>query len=321
MIKQVSLISVLCPVFNEEDYIENVLSFFVNSLPVEKELLIIDGGSTDSTVSIVNQWTLKYPNIKLLNNPSKYVPQALNIGIANSFGNPIIRLDAHTDYAIDYFEKILDTFAKTGADIVGGPMRAIGKTAFQKSVAYCTSTSFGVGNSNFHNDNFRGFVDSVYLGAWKRELFSEVGMFDTQMKRNQDDEFHYRAKSKGKKIYLNPDIKSYYYPRNNFKSLIKQYYQYGLFKPLVLIKVSSELKLRHLIPSFFIVYLVLLIVFSFMCSKTILFAPLLFYFLIAIYFSLRNYPSIKESLYRLSIYPILHISYGSGFLAGIRKII
>ena len=90
----------------------------------------------------------------------------------------------------------METFGKTGADIVGGPMRAKGKTSFQNAVAKSTSSVFGIGDSGFHNDKKSGYVDSVYLGAWKREIFADTGLFDVDMKRNQDDEFHYRAKSK-----------------------------------------------------------------------------------------------------------------------------
>ena len=194
----------------------------------------------------------------MLHNKNKIVPYALNIAIKQSTGNPIIRLDAHTEYANDYIEKVIETFETTGADIVGGPMRAIGKTNFQKAVAYATSTKLGVGDSQFHDENAKGFVDSVYLGAWKREIFYDVGYFDEKMKRNQDDEFHYRAKSKGKKIYLNPEIKSRYYPRSSFRKLFMQYYQYGLYKPLVLKKIKTEIKLRHLVPIGFVFYLMLI---------------------------------------------------------------
>jgi succinoglycan biosynthesis protein ExoA len=312
------MLTVICPVRNEEAFIENVIHFFINSKPQDKELFIVDGNSTDRTREIVLSYSSIHSNIHLLHNPQRIVPFALNKAIKESSGDPIVRLDAHTLYADDYLEKILETFQKSNADIVGGPMRAVGKTGFQKAVAYATSTKLGVGDSQFHDETSAGFVDSVYLGAWKREIFKEVGYFDEQMKRNQDDEFHYRAKSFGKKIYLNPEIKSEYFPRDTFQKLFKQYFEYGLYKPLVLRKVKSEIKLRHLIPALFVLYL-LTLCFSVYVFGWFALLPLLAYFALAILFAIKNNGNMMEKIYCIIIYPTLHISYGSGFLAGLFK--
>jgi GT2 family glycosyltransferase len=240
----------------------------------------------------------------------------LNLGLKSSTGNIVVRLDAHTVYNPDYILKIVETFAKTDADIVGGPMNAIGTNTVQKAIAYCTSNWFGIGNSKFHDVNFSGYVDSVYLGAWKRELFADTGYFDEQMMRNQDDEFHYRAKSKGKKIYLNAEIKSTYFPRSSFKALFKQYFQYGLYKPLVIKKINSEVKLRHLIPMFFVLYLMSLsIAFLF----PLILAPLLLYLILDLYKSFSNKEETAVKLASLLVYPLLHLSYGLGFILGLFK--
>jgi glycosyltransferase involved in cell wall biosynthesis len=310
------LITVLCPTYNEAEYIEKVLKFFINAKPADKELLIIDGGSNDGTKEIVNDWTNKYSNIRLLENENKYVPFALNIGIKNSNGDPIIRLDAHTEYDKDYFEQIVKTFNDTGADIVGGPMNAVGKTNFQIAVAHATSTVFGVGDSKIHMGKYEGEADHVYLGAWRRKLFDEIGYFDERLKRNQDDEFHYRARSLDKRIYLNPEIKSYYYPRSSLSKVIKQYFQYGLYKPVVLRKIKSEIKLRHLIPSLFSIY-ILSLPLAFLTKFYLL--PLFVYILIDIYFSIRAKRNIRIVINSLLIYPVLHLSYGFGFLSGLFK--
>ena len=312
------MITVLCPTYNEAEYIEKVLKFFLNSSPSGKELLLIDGGSTDVTKRIINEWTNKYSNIRLLENENKYVPFALNIGIKNSNGDPIIRLDAHTEYAEDYFEQIIKTFDDTGADIVGGPMNAVGKTNFHIAVAHTTSTVFGVGDSKIHKGRYKGESDHVYLGAWRRKLFDEIGYFDERLKRNQDDEFHYRARSLGKRIYLNPEIKSYYYPRSSLSKLINQYFQYGLFKPVVLRKIKSEIKLRHLIPSLFSIYILSL---SLAYLSKFYLLPLMIYMFTDLIFSLKQKNGIKIVVYSMLIYPSIHLSYGIGFLAGLFKLI
>ncbi|MCS7053696.1 MAG: glycosyltransferase family 2 protein [Ignavibacterium sp.] len=311
------MITVVCPVFNEREHIEDVLNFFISAKPDDKELIIIDGGSNDGTIELLEKWIKKYSNIKLFHNPNKYVPFALNLAIKNSIGDPIIRLDAHTKYSIDYFEKILETFKRTDADIVGGPMIKKGITDFQKAAAIATSSLFGIGDSKIHNKNYEGYSDHVYLGAWKRSLFDEIGYFDERLIRNQDDEFHYRARSLGKKIYLSPDIKSEYLPRKSFSQLFKQYFQYGLYKPLVLRKIKSEIKLRHLVPMIFTLYLISLPVLIFI--SWFLIFPLILYVLIGLIISFNADKNIKIKLLTFIIFPVIHLAYGSGFLIGLFK--
>ncbi len=321
MKNQLLIVSIIIPCRNEERFIETVLNNILKQNYQQElmEIFIVDGNSTDKTAEIVNAFSISHKNFILLNNPNQTVPYALNLAISKCKGEIIVRLDAHSYYAVDYISKIVETFENTDADITGGPMRAEGKTTFQKSVAYCTSTKMGVGDSSFHDENAKGYVDSVYLGAWKRELFYDVGLFDVRMKRNQDDEFHYRAKSKGKKIYLNPEIRSIYYPRSNVKKLFIQYFQYGLYKPLVLKKVKSEMKLRHLIPAALVFYILSLFPLL-ITGIEIALLPLLLYLSLSMYFSINNNLSLKEKFNCLIIYPVLHISYGLGFIIGLSKI-
>jgi glycosyltransferase involved in cell wall biosynthesis len=309
------MITVICPVRNEEESIEDVISFFITSEPKDKELLIIDGESNDDTVRIVQKYATKHPNIRILKNPDRFVPYALNRAIADSAGDPVIRLDAHTEYAEDYFLRIMDCFNRTGADIVGGPMRAVGRNQFQSAVAIATSSAFGVGNSAFHNENKEGYTESVYLGAWRRTVFESIGLFDTEMLRNQDDEFHYRANSKGLKVYLDPRIRSWYQPRDSAGKLWKQYFQYGLFKPLVLKKVKGGLRVRHLIPSGLFLYLISLPI-AFVLPIWLL--PLLAYFALDLIVSVARGASegFKVIVNMCVVFPILHLAYGAGFIKG-----
>ena len=106
------MITVICPVYNEAAYISSVLDFFSKSLPEDKELILIDGNSADTTCSIIQQYQVTHPNIHLLHNPDRYVPFALNKAITAAKGDIIVRLDAHTDYALDYFERIVEAFEK-----------------------------------------------------------------------------------------------------------------------------------------------------------------------------------------------------------------
>src|SRR6187549_4040018 len=118
------MLSIVCPVYNEEKFIGQLLDFYKRALPVEKEIYLIDGGSKDRTRSIILDFAKENPSVYLLDNKQKYVPFALNAAIPKCKGDYIIRLDAHTHYALDYFEKIISAFQSSSAEIVGGPMRA-----------------------------------------------------------------------------------------------------------------------------------------------------------------------------------------------------
>lgn len=312
------MISIVCPVYNEEEHISELLRFCLEAAPAEKEIILIDGHSTDATCTIIEQYCRQYSNIKLLHNPHRYVPYALNIGIRQASGNIIVRLDAHTSYAPDYFENIIAVFNHTNADIVGGPMRIAKGNKVQNAIGYATSTVFGIGNSSFHFEGFEGYTNSVYLGAWKKEIFRTTGLFDEAFVRNQDDEFNYRARQHHFSIYQSPAIRGYYHPRKTCKALFSQYFQYGHYKPMVLSKVKSGVRLSHLVPAIFVLYLITLPLTTLFAGVMAL-VPLLLYLLCALYFSVAARQSFIQTGYVCAIYPVLHIAYGSGFIAGILK--
>jgi len=309
------MITVICPVYNEARFIQKVLDFCVNAMPVEKEIIFIDGQSTDSTCDIINSYIQKHPHITLLHNPQRYVPFSLNLALKHARGEIIIRLDAHTEYAQDYFERIVETFDKSGADIVGGPMRIAKGNQMQEAIGYVTSTLFGIGDSSFHFEDFEGFTDSVYLGAWKKSIFSGTGDFDESLKRNQDDEFHYRARKNGFTIYQSPAIRLQYYPRETVKALFRQYFEYGLYKPFVLKKNKSAIRLRHLVPSLFVLYCLAAVI-ALSIQMYVVLIPLACYLLTDIYFCIASKKS-PAVMARIAIaYPVIHIAYGTGFLIG-----
>jgi glycosyltransferase involved in cell wall biosynthesis len=311
------MISIVCPVYNEEKYLPELLGFLDSVDPKGKEIFFIDGGSTDNSVKIINSFNWSDNQCYVLTNINRTVPFALNLAIPKCTYDIIVRLDAHTKYDSEYFSLILKVFKDVDADIVGGPTRTAFQNTFQEAVAHAFNTPFGMGNSSVHNLEFKGYTDSVTFGAWKKNIFIKTGFFDVSLKRNQDDEFHYRARSLGYKIYQHPNIKLYYYPRDNWLGLWKQYFEYGLYKPRVLRKVSSEMKVRHLIPSAFVGYLL-----SFPLIFIIglaWFFPFFFYLILNFYFTLNAKTSAAAKLFCLIVYPTVHIAYGTGFIIGLFK--
>lgn len=310
-------ISVVCPIYNEEKYIEKLIQFFLQSKINDKELILVDGGSTDKTLNIIDSYTTKYPGqIILLPNKFKYAPHAMNIGIRAATGDYIARVDAHTLYPNDYLGKCLEISLETNATNVGGYIHSKGEGTMGNAIAYAMSCKFGVGDSDFRTVIKDGYVDTVPFGFWKKSAFDTYGYFDEQLIRNQDDELNARFKSKGATIFQSSKITSEYYVRNSITKMASQYFQYGLFKPLVLKKVNAALRLRHLIPAFFTLYIAGIWL-SIWCPIYLL--PLLFYIALDFYFSFRNKLQLASKWSAFIVFPMLHFSYGSGFILGILK--
>ena len=170
---------------------------------------------------------------------------------------------------------------------------------------------FGMGGATVHDMKYNGYTIGVTYGAFKKYVF-EDNLFNTELIRNQDDEFFARCITKGFRIYQSSSIKLYYTPRNKFSSLFKQYYQYGLYKPLALNQVKTSFRLRHLVPSFFLLYLLVCLFYI-----QILF---LLYALPLLLFSFCNKKPLLIKLLNLVTFPVMHMAYGIGFLFGLTKL-
>jgi GT2 family glycosyltransferase len=181
------------------------------------------------------------------------------------------------------------------------------------------SSSFGVGNAHFRTGNKSGYVDTVAFGAYKKEVFDDIGYFDEDLIRNQDDEFNFRLLKNGYKIYLSNKIKSKYYVRGSFSKLFKQYYQYGYWKVFVNKKHKTVTTVRQLIPLFFVLFLILGGIISFAHPYIFIFyrAIILLYFLLGLLFAWDGNNSLKKAISITFTFFILHLSYGLGYLLAI----
>ena len=320
-------ISVICPVYNEEAYIESFLdSIIAQDFPQNNmEVFIIDGESNDSTVNIIKKYIFKYKFIKYLNNTDRFQVYAMNIGIKASNGNYIIRLDAHSVYPKDYFSSLIKTAVNLNADNVGGICETLpaNDTLISKSISLVMSNSFGVGNSMFRigsKDIIQ--TDTVPFGCYKSSVFDLIGYFDTDLKRNEDDEFNARLINNGGKIFLNPDIVVKYFGRESISKMSMMFYQYGFFKPLVNIKTKSITTVRQIIPLLFVCFLIIGSIFSFFTASIFILyiIPILIYFFLA--FIISFFLAYKNKRFVLFLllpitFLVVHVSYGWGYLLGL----
>ena len=312
-------VSIIIPMYNEESFIGQCLDGFSNqTYPKENfEIIVVDGMSSDDSKNIVKEYQKQYSNIILLNNEKRKTPISFNIGIKFSKSDVVSIFSAHSKPSKEYIETAIETLVKTKADCVGGPMNAISSTILGNAIAKSTSTPFGVGHSLFHYSKKPGYVNTVYQGFFYRELFYKIGFFDEDLIRNQDDEMSYRIQKYGGKIYYNPNIKSDYYSRTNMKKLFLQYFQYGLFKPLVFYKTKYGMQIHHFVPTIFSLYLISLFMFF---DNLFYLTPLIMYIILNLYFSLISNCKMASKIVSIMIYPVLHISYGLGFIFGFFKL-
>ena len=318
-------ISVIVPIYNEEKYIQTCIdSMLAQSYPKEyMEWFFIDGMSTDKTAEILEKYQTCYPElIHIIQNVNKTVPYAMNLGIKAAKGEYIIRLDAHAEYAKDYFEKCVEVLDETGADNVGGVIETKARTKTGEVIAKMLSSKFGVGDSQFRTNGKDGYVDTVPFGAFRKEVFDNIGLYDERLTRNQDSELNYRIIHNGGKIYLSNKIKLSYYCRDSVNGIVNMAKLNGKWNILTYKLCPGSMRLRHFIPCAFVLSLIVMPILSFVwLIFAILFGLELFaYLVLDILFSAQKASSVSEFFQLLYLFPTFHFSYGWGSVTGLWKI-
>ena len=308
-------VSIIVAVRNEEKYIKKCLDSLVNqNYPKDKyEIIVVDGMSNDGTRKIILEFQEKYQNLRLWDNPKLIYPSALNIGIKQSKGDVIIKVDAHVRVAKDLISKNVEYLKKTGAVCVGGQIKTIGEGLIGKAIALVLSSFFGTGGAKFRsNSKYEGYTDTVPFGAYRKKVFDEVGLYDEKRVRTEDLDLHARIRKRGEKIFITPKIKSYYYCRSSLPELIKQSFSNGY----EVITALHAISLRHLTPFCFVAGVII----SLILSPFFFWAKILFVLIFGSYILLNLLLSLKISFKNgfkyFLILPIIfflhHFSYGIG---------
>lgn len=320
------MITVICPIYNEEKYIARCIeSIMEQDYPKDDmEVLFVDGMSTDMTRMIIERYLQRCPYLRVLDNPQRIVPYAMNKGIEAAKGEVIIRIDAHTSYERNYFSALVCRLYELEADDVGAVCKTdvLNKTPKTLAIREVLSNRFGVGNSVFRTGVDKVMeVDTVPFGCWRSEVFDKYGLYDTRLVRNQDIELSKRILRGGGKIFIVPDTFCTYYARETYKGLAKNNYQNGKWNILTVFytKQISSLSLRHFVPMMFVLSLVLPVLASIIWLPLIWIAvaSLLAYLLALAMVSIKLAADKKLNVFYL-IYSffVLHFSYGCGSIAG-----
>lgn len=317
-------VSVLMPVRNEEAFIERGLeAVLAQDYPSERmEVIVADGQSTDATREIIRSFQKDHKNLILIDNPGRIVSTGVNLALREARGSVLLLVGGHCKIDRDYVSRCVARLEDVACDCVGGVLETVGETLSAEAIAAAMSSRFGVGGSPFRVATRQaGYADTAVFAAYKRDIVERTGEFDVELVRNQDDEYNYRLRKLGGRIFVTPEIHSVYYSRASLGKLWSQYWQYGFWKVRVLQKHPRQMQLRQFIPP--------LLVFTFLVlaatapvsrvSQSLLFA------LSAIYLGGNFIAAIvtaRRTKWRMlplisAAFAILHFSYGSGFLVGL----
>jgi len=244
----------------------------------------------------------------------------MNIGIRAARGAIVVRVDGHCRIPDGYVAAVLQAFVESGAECVGGAMVAEGEGYWGEVIASATSSAFGMGGLRFHGHGPPRYMDTVYLGAYPKHVLVEAGLYDERFVRNQDDELNYRIRARGGKVYFSSRIWAKYTCRSTLAKLSSQYFQYGWWKVRLYSKHLRMLRIRHLLPSVFLLALILPFPASLSLGPTVLFVPA---GLVALHATVGAISCLRDGV-RINLIPgaiaafiVLHLSYGVGFLGAL----
>ena len=313
-------ISVILPILNEEAHLKGAInSILSQDYHGKTEVILAVGPSHDRTLEIAQQISQKDSRVVIVENPTARTAAGLNLALKKSESPVIVRVDGHAQIPSNYLSLVVEILNKTGAVNVGGVMAAVGTTAFERAVAGAMRSPLGVGASRFHTGGEAGVVDTVYLGAFRREALLAIGGFDERFTRAQDWELNFRLRENGGVVYFDPRLHVTYRPRSTVKALAKQYFEYGRWRRVVSRKHSGTINYRYLAPPFALVGFTLSLLAGFMAP--ILFIPAAIYSLFVLLASVKIASNIREYFLLLAVIPTMHFAWGAGFISSPKTLV
>ena len=253
--KQAPVVSILMPVYNEESSVAEAITSALRQTMADTEVLVIDGRSEDATAAVVRALAARDPRIRLLDNPRRAIPSALNVGLAEMRGQFAARVDAHLTVNDTYLETGLAVLhAHPEVAAVGGCRVGVASSETGRAVATALSSRFGVGNSINHYAEEAQETDHASMGVYRADVLRAVGGWDENLRVNEDVDIDHRILAAGHKIRYEPRMVMQWSVQETLPDFGRQYRRYGRGKAAMVRKNGSEaVRLRHLAPPFLLV--------------------------------------------------------------------
>ena len=318
-------VTVVVPCFNEENTIGGLLAALSRqTFPLDKiEVLVVDGLSQDGTLARIEAFQQEVTDlhVRVVENPKRIIPAALNLGIRHARGEYIIRLDAHSVPHPEYVARSVAGLEQHLGDNVGGVWKIVpsADTWIARAIAAAAAHPMGVGDAKYRYADTPEEVDTVPFGGFRREFLLKMQGFDESLLANEDYELNTRIRQAGGKIWLDPNIQVQYYSRPNLRQLARQYFRYGYWKVEMLRRYPESLRWRQALPPLFVLGILILLVAA-VWIPAALWALLS---ALAVYAAALTLSGVDAALQakRLSrllgvplVIMVMHLSWGSAFL-------
>ena len=322
-------VSYVMPVLNEVEHIEAALdSLIAQDYAGPFEIVLALGPSVDGTNEIIKTMAKTDARIRSIPNELGSTPGGLNAAIRASTFPVVVRVDAHSVLPADYTRIAVETLLATGADNVGGIMKAEGTTPFQKAVAHAYGSPEGLGGTQHHVGGKAGPADTAYLGVFQRQRLVDVGLFDEDIKRGQDWELNRRLRASGGTVWFTPDLTVVYRPRSSLRKLVRQFVATGIWRGELARRFGSANSIRYFVPPVAVLGIALTLILGLVGMAAsipllvlALAVPALYAAFVigaAVVAGARN--GLGAGLWYLIVLPCIHFGWGTGFLLGFLKL-
>jgi len=321
-------VSYVMPVLNEVEHIEAAIESLIGQdYGGEFEVVLALGPSVDGTNDVIARMAELDPRIRSIPNELGSTPGGLNAAIRASSHPIVVRVDAHSVLPTHYTRVAVATLQETGADNVGGIMKAEGQSPFEKAVAHAYGSPEGLGGTQHHVGGKAGPADTAYLGVFQRHRLVEVGLFDEGIKRGQDWELNRRLRLSGGTVWFTPELTVVYRPRSSLRKLVRQFVATGMWRGELARRFGAGGGIRYFVPPLAVLGVLLGTVLGIIglvtgtIWLTIAFAvPGLYFAFVIAAAVVAARGGIRTGLWYLVVLPCIHFGWGIGFVLGFLKL-
>jgi glycosyltransferase involved in cell wall biosynthesis len=218
-------VSVIATVLNERDAIERLLKSLDGQTRRPDEVVIADGGSTDSTLSILESWVSSgLLPLRVLETPGANISEGRNAAISAASGDVIASTDAGVRLEDDWLEKLIAPFEDESAGhtvvIVSGWFVPDPQTLFEAAMGATVLPELD-------DVNPESFLPSSRSVAFRKAAWEASGGYPEWLDYCEDLIFDLRLRALYGSFAFAPDAVVHFRPRSTLRAFFKQYYQYA----------------------------------------------------------------------------------------------